>query len=133
MVGYFYTARYTTDSTQEKSRVPLCRLCGQFSVEYLSKIAVSYAKAGADMVAPSDMMDGRIGALRNALMQALTDEELRAKTKEYKDRYNGRRTDNSPRKDIQQIGGKASHRRRSAGIRISASVCKGSSVTSSAA
>ena len=32
MVGYFYTARYTTDSTQEKSRVPLCRLCGQFSV-----------------------------------------------------------------------------------------------------
>ena len=30
-------------------------------------------------------------------------------------------------------GGKASHRRRSAGIRVSASVCKGSSVTSSAA
>ena len=37
------------------------------TLEYLSKIAVSYAKAGADMVAPSDMMDGRIGALRNAL------------------------------------------------------------------
>ena len=36
------------------------------TLEYLSKIAVSYAKAGADMVAPSDMMDGRIGALRNA-------------------------------------------------------------------
>lgn len=37
------------------------------TLEYLSKIAVSHAKAGADMVAPSDMMDGRIGALRNAL------------------------------------------------------------------
>ena len=36
-------------------------------LEYLSKIALSYAEAGADMVAPSDMMDGRIAALRNAL------------------------------------------------------------------
>ena len=34
---------------------------------YLGEIALSHAKAGADMVAPSDMMDGRIGALRNAL------------------------------------------------------------------
>jgi porphobilinogen synthase len=34
---------------------------------YLSKIAVSHAKAGADMVAPSDMMDGRILAMRKAL------------------------------------------------------------------
>ncbi len=37
------------------------------TLEYLAKIAVSHAKAGADMVAPSDVMDGRIGALRNAL------------------------------------------------------------------
>ena len=34
---------------------------------YLDKIAVSHAKAGADMVAPSDMMDGRIGSMRKAL------------------------------------------------------------------
>ena len=34
---------------------------------YLCRIAVSYARAGADMVAPSDMMDGHIAALRNAL------------------------------------------------------------------
>lgn len=34
---------------------------------YLSKIAVSHADAGADIVAPSDMMDGRVGAIRNAL------------------------------------------------------------------
>ena len=37
------------------------------TLEYLGKIAVSHAKAGADMVAPSDMMDGRIGFMRNAL------------------------------------------------------------------
>lgn len=37
------------------------------TLEYLSKVAVSHVKAGADMVAPSDMMDGRIGALREAL------------------------------------------------------------------
>lgn len=34
---------------------------------YINKIAVSHAKAGADMVAPSDMMDGRIGSMRKAL------------------------------------------------------------------
>lgn len=37
------------------------------SVEVLVKMAVSHAKAGVDMVAPSDMMDGRIGAMRRAL------------------------------------------------------------------
>ncbi len=37
------------------------------TLEYLDKIAVSHAKAGADMVAPSDMMDGRILSMRNAL------------------------------------------------------------------
>ena len=37
------------------------------SVEVLAKMAVSHAKAGVDMVAPSDMMDGRIGAMRKAL------------------------------------------------------------------
>jgi len=33
----------------------------------LAKIALSYARAGADMVAPSDMMDGRVAAIREAL------------------------------------------------------------------
>ena len=37
------------------------------SVERLVKMAVAHADAGADMVAPSDMMDGRIGAMRKAL------------------------------------------------------------------
>ena len=37
------------------------------SVELLCKTALSHAQAGADMVAPSDMMDGRIGAMRATL------------------------------------------------------------------
>ncbi len=37
------------------------------TLDLLARIAVSHAKAGADMVAPSDMMDGRIAALREAL------------------------------------------------------------------
>ena len=37
------------------------------TVEVLVKQALSHAKAGADVIAPSDMMDGRIGYIRNAL------------------------------------------------------------------
>ena len=37
------------------------------SVEQLVRAAVSHATAGADIVAPSDMMDGRVGAIREAL------------------------------------------------------------------
>ena len=37
------------------------------SVELLARTAVSLARAGADVVAPSDMMDGRVGAIRAAL------------------------------------------------------------------
>lgn len=37
------------------------------SLAYLAKVAVSYAKAGVDIVAPSDMMDGRVDAIRTAL------------------------------------------------------------------
>jgi porphobilinogen synthase len=40
------------------------------TVDVLAKMSVSHAKAGADFVAPSDMMDGRIGAIRQALEQA---------------------------------------------------------------
>jgi porphobilinogen synthase len=37
------------------------------SVELLARTAVSHARAGADLVAPSDMMDGRVGAIREEL------------------------------------------------------------------
>jgi porphobilinogen synthase len=40
------------------------------TVEVLVKQALSHAEAGADVVAPSDMMDGRIGAIRDALEAA---------------------------------------------------------------
>jgi porphobilinogen synthase len=40
------------------------------TVEVLARMSVSHAEAGADFVAPSDMMDGRIGAIRNALEEA---------------------------------------------------------------
>ncbi|MBR1397931.1 MAG: porphobilinogen synthase [Selenomonadaceae bacterium] len=48
------------------------KLCGQYvdndsTLELLQKVAVSQAQAGADIVAPSDMMDGRIAAIRDAL------------------------------------------------------------------
>ena len=39
------------------------------TVEALVKMSLSHAKVGADFVAPSDMMDGRIGAIREALEQ----------------------------------------------------------------
>jgi porphobilinogen synthase len=40
------------------------------TLEILAKSAVSHAKAGADIVAPSDMMDGRVGAIRKGLDSA---------------------------------------------------------------
>ena len=43
------------------------RVINDPTLELLSKEALSHVKAGADMVAPSDMMDGRVAAIRNAL------------------------------------------------------------------
>ena len=40
------------------------------TLEQLARVAVSHAKAGADMVAPSDMMDGRVARIREALDEA---------------------------------------------------------------
>ena len=40
------------------------------SLEVIAETAVSHAKAGADMVAPSAMMDGQVGAIRDALDEA---------------------------------------------------------------
>jgi porphobilinogen synthase len=37
------------------------------SLELLARMALSHVEAGADLVAPSDMMDGRVGAIRHAL------------------------------------------------------------------
>jgi porphobilinogen synthase len=40
------------------------------TLDWLAKTAVSHAQAGADVIAPSDMMDGRVGAIRPALDRA---------------------------------------------------------------
>jgi porphobilinogen synthase len=43
------------------------RVLNDPTLEVLAKVALSHAEAGADMVAPSDMMDGRVGVIRRAL------------------------------------------------------------------
>jgi porphobilinogen synthase len=43
------------------------RVLNDPSVERLAEMALAHARAGADIVAPSDMMDGRVGAMRRAL------------------------------------------------------------------
>jgi porphobilinogen synthase len=46
------------------------RIKNDASVELLARVAVSHVESGADIVAPSDMMDGRVGAIREALDDA---------------------------------------------------------------
>ncbi|WP_397546083.1 porphobilinogen synthase [Rhodothermus marinus] len=46
------------------------RILNDETVEILARMAVVQAQAGADIVAPSDMMDGRVGAIRQALDEA---------------------------------------------------------------
>jgi porphobilinogen synthase len=46
------------------------KILNDASLKYLCKVAVSQAEAGADVIAPSDMMDGRVNAMREALDDA---------------------------------------------------------------
>jgi porphobilinogen synthase len=46
------------------------RIKNDASVEILARVALSHVEAGADIVAPSDMMDGRVGAIRETLDDA---------------------------------------------------------------
>ncbi len=46
------------------------RVKNDASVDLIARVAVSHAEAGADLVAPSDMMDGRVAAIREALDEA---------------------------------------------------------------
>ncbi len=47
-----------------------CEIVNDETLPLLAKTAVSFAKAGADIIAPSDMMDGRVAAIRKALDEA---------------------------------------------------------------
>jgi porphobilinogen synthase len=54
------------------------------TLDLLARTAVSHAEAGADIVAPSDMMDGRVGAIREALDEAtFTDTPIMAYSAKY--------------------------------------------------
>src|SRR6266850_2150861 len=60
------------------------------TLDLLSQVAVSHAEAGADMVAPSDMMDGRIGSIRDALDDAtFTDTPIMAYSAKYASTFYG--------------------------------------------
>jgi porphobilinogen synthase len=60
------------------------------SVELLARTAVSQARAGADVIAPSDMMDGRVGAIRAALdEEGLVDVPIMAYSAKFASAYYG--------------------------------------------
>lgn len=60
------------------------------TTEVLVKQALSHAEAGADIVAPSDMMDGRIGAIRQALEEAgFINTQIMAYSAKYASNYYG--------------------------------------------
>jgi porphobilinogen synthase len=60
------------------------------SLEILSAMALSHARAGADWVAPSDMMDGRVGAMRKALdREGRTDVGILAYSAKFASAYYG--------------------------------------------
>lgn len=60
------------------------------TLEMLAQTALSHAEAGADMVAPSDMMDGRVGAIRAALdSEGYADVPIMAYSAKYSSGYYG--------------------------------------------
>lgn len=66
------------------------RVLNDPSVELIVKSALSYAEAGADIIAPSDMMDGRIGAIRKALdSSGFTDKAIMAYSAKYASSFYG--------------------------------------------
>lgn len=66
------------------------RILNDETVEVLCKQALSQARAGADIVAPSDMMDGRVGAIREALDdEGFTEVSILAYTAKYASAFYG--------------------------------------------
>jgi porphobilinogen synthase len=60
------------------------------TIELLGRTALTYANAGADVVAPSDMMDGRVGAIRAALdAERCTDVAIMAYSAKYASAFYG--------------------------------------------
>jgi len=66
------------------------RILNDETIEQLCKQSVMQARAGADVVAPSDMMDGRVGAIRDALdAEGFTQVSILAYTAKYASSYYG--------------------------------------------
>jgi len=66
------------------------RILNDETIEVLCKQAVSQARAGADIIAPSDMMDGRVGAIRDALDdEGFTEVSILAYTAKYASAFYG--------------------------------------------
>ncbi len=66
------------------------RVHNDLSVAALARMALVHAEAGADMIAPSDMMDGRVGIIRQALDDAnLTDTAIMAYSIKFASAYYG--------------------------------------------
>ena len=60
------------------------KIMNDITIMQLQKQAVMQARAGSDVIAPSDMMDGRIGAIRDALdSEGFTDVSIMAYTAKY--------------------------------------------------
>jgi porphobilinogen synthase len=60
------------------------------TLDLLARVAVSQAKAGADMIAPSDMMDGRVAAIREALdIEGFTNRSIMAYSAKYASAFYG--------------------------------------------
>jgi len=66
------------------------RIVNDPSVEQLARMALSHARAGADIVSPSDMMDGRVGAIRDLLdSEGFVDTSILAYSAKYASAYYG--------------------------------------------
>lgn len=66
------------------------KILNDVTINQLCKQAVSQARAGADVVAPSDMMDGRVGAIRDALdSEGFTNVSILSYTAKYASAYYG--------------------------------------------
>jgi len=62
-----YTSHGHCGVLREDAGGELASVDNDATLELLARVACSHARAGADVVAPSDMMDGRVGAIREAL------------------------------------------------------------------
>ncbi|MCX7746410.1 MAG: porphobilinogen synthase [Clostridia bacterium] len=66
------------------------KILNDISVNLIAKSALSYAEAGADVVAPSDMMDGRVGVIRKTLDKSgLTDKIIMSYSAKYASAFYG--------------------------------------------